>query len=123
MSLVQLNLILIIIFNCFMFVFISVFFVFFFFFFFQAEDGIRDVAVTGVQTCALPISAARRNLPVLERLARRHRLGLVSNFTGNLKPCLDELGLARLFAAVSDSGRSEERRVGKECRWRGWVWD
>src|SRR2546429_8843114 len=26
------------------------------FFFFQAEDGIRDVAVTGVQTCALPIS-------------------------------------------------------------------
>src|SRR5205809_1462949 len=29
--------------------------VLFFFFFFQAEDGIRDVAVTGVQTCALPI--------------------------------------------------------------------
>src|SRR5216684_6141903 len=31
----------------------------FFFFFFQAEDGIRDVAVTGVQTCALPISAPK----------------------------------------------------------------
>src|SRR4051794_41497632 len=31
---------------------------FFFFFFFQAEDGIRDGRVTGVQTCALPISAA-----------------------------------------------------------------
>src|SRR2546422_5646745 len=30
------------------------------FFFFQAEDGIRDVAVTGVQTCALPISRRRR---------------------------------------------------------------
>src|SRR2546422_10376045 len=30
----------------------------FYFFFFQAEDGIRDVAVTGVQTCALPISSA-----------------------------------------------------------------
>ena len=29
---------------------------FFFFFFFQAEDGIRDRLVTGVQTCALPIS-------------------------------------------------------------------
>src|SRR5690349_23307120 len=29
---------------------------FFFFFFFQAEDGIRDLYVTGVQTCALPIS-------------------------------------------------------------------
>src|SRR2546422_6156823 len=34
----------------------------FFFFFFQAEDGIRDVAVTGVQTCALPISAAQATL-------------------------------------------------------------
>src|SRR5690349_22001200 len=32
-------------------------FFFFFFFFFQAEDGIRDLYVTGVQTCALPISA------------------------------------------------------------------
>src|SRR5688572_31854796 len=31
-------------------------FVLFFFFFFQAEDGIRDLTVTGVQTCALPIS-------------------------------------------------------------------
>ena len=31
------------------------FFFFLLFFFFQAEDGIRDVAVTGVQTCALPI--------------------------------------------------------------------
>src|SRR5438046_1615071 len=34
------------------------FFLFFFFFFFQAEDGIRDWSVTGVQTCALPISTA-----------------------------------------------------------------
>src|SRR3712207_7709280 len=33
--------------------------VFFFFFFFQAEDGIRDIGVTGVQTCALPISTSR----------------------------------------------------------------
>src|SRR2546430_5173859 len=33
---------------------------FFFFFFFQAEDGIRDLTVTGVQTCALPISIASR---------------------------------------------------------------
>src|SRR5215203_6136594 len=32
---------------------------FFFFFFFQAEDGIRDIGVTGVQTCALPISSGR----------------------------------------------------------------
>ena len=39
------------------FVFVFFFFWFVFFFFFQAEDGIRDVAVTGVQTCALPICA------------------------------------------------------------------
>src|SRR2546429_4241885 len=36
--------------------YLSVYCLFYFFFFFQAEDGIRDVAVTGVQTCALPIS-------------------------------------------------------------------
>src|SRR5437868_13735260 len=39
------------------FLFFLVLFFFFFFFFFQAEDGIRDRNVTGVQTCALPISA------------------------------------------------------------------
>src|SRR2546422_9541055 len=37
---------------------------FFFFFFFQAEDGIRDVAVTGVQTCALPISRRIESNPL-----------------------------------------------------------
>src|SRR5947209_12319227 len=36
-------------------IFVFVIFFFFFFFFFQAEDGIRDIGVTGVQTCALPI--------------------------------------------------------------------
>src|SRR5687768_17943766 len=47
---------------------------FFFFFFFQAEDGIRDVAVTGVQTCALPIldheerPVRKAPAPELERL-------------------------------------------------------
>src|SRR2546429_9974370 len=50
------------------------------FFFFQAEDGIRDVAVTGVQTCALPISffggtyfpkAARFGLPGFAELCER----------------------------------------------------
>src|SRR5256885_1723282 len=60
-----------------------------FFFFFQAEDGIRDYKVTGVQTCALPISAASRarlvpriavaatapfGADVLERLAERHEV-------------------------------------------------
>src|SRR5947209_11227770 len=36
-------------------------------FFFQAEDGIRDIGVTGVQTCALPISHFRFNNAVLEQ--------------------------------------------------------
>src|SRR2546429_8404923 len=45
------------------------------FFFFQAEDGIRDVAVTGVQTCALPIFSPgrlRRPQPKVVRALRRH---------------------------------------------------
>src|SRR5437773_8186318 len=47
--------------------FFFVFFFFFFFFFFQAEDGIRDRDVTGVQTCALPIWKPR------QALRRAHR--------------------------------------------------
>jgi FMN phosphatase YigB (HAD superfamily) len=49
------------------------------------------------------VEAVRRNQPVLGRLARRYRLGMVSNFTGNLAPCLEELGLAKLFVAATDS--------------------
>src|SRR6266545_6594221 len=49
---------------------------FVFFFFFQAEDGIRDKLVTGVQTCALPISLRDRPLPrPARRPARDARLG------------------------------------------------
>src|SRR5689334_24537283 len=48
--------------------FLIVLFFFFFFFFFQAEDGIRDGTVTGVQTCALPIFASKwQFLPYIER--------------------------------------------------------
>src|SRR5438270_7669232 len=46
-------------FPCYFF-FALLLFYFFFFFFFQAEDGIRDLTVTGVQTCALPIWIGRR---------------------------------------------------------------
>src|SRR5256885_3962336 len=42
-----------------------------FFFFFQAEDGIRDYKVTGVQTCALPISAAADGPGEADRLDQR----------------------------------------------------
>ncbi|HEV2749688.1 MAG TPA: HAD family hydrolase [Gemmatimonadales bacterium] len=49
------------------------------------------------------VAIVTRNRPVLARLGRRYRLGIVSNFTGNLQPCLEELDLARLFTVVSDS--------------------
>src|SRR5438445_10634125 len=42
----------------------------FFFFFFQAEDGIRDIGVTGVQTCALPISVRAISPAVMQALCR-----------------------------------------------------
>src|SRR5258708_15421481 len=72
------------------------------FFFFQAEDGIRDDLVTGVQTCALPISTP----PDCRRGYRATRSTHAPRFgSGGLN--LIERGGA---------SRSEERRVGKECR-------
>src|SRR5690554_2530729 len=56
-------------FSLFFFFFFSYFFFFFFFFFFQAEDGIRDADVTGVQTCALPILNHLSTKPSLQMLA------------------------------------------------------
>src|SRR2546430_5420413 len=69
------------------------------FFFFQAEDGIRDLTVTGVQTCALPIYL-RATIDLLGHA--RHDL------TRDLH---DGLGWV-----ATGWRRSEERRVGKECR-------
>src|SRR5437667_9316196 len=63
-------------FSCFFFFsfFFLLFFVFFFFFFFfQAEDGIRDRDVTGVQTCALPIFAAFARPPMVAASAKAAR--------------------------------------------------
>src|SRR5690625_7711828 len=62
--------------------------------FFEAEDGIRDGHVTGVQTCALPISGT----------------GLLASMAEHDLPIRGSLVWGR---------RSEERRVGKECRFRG----
>src|SRR5437867_9895639 len=58
LSLVLISIYFFCLFFFFLFYFFFIFFcvLFFFFFFFQAEDGIRDRTVTGVQTCALPIS-------------------------------------------------------------------
>src|SRR3989449_7453495 len=82
------------------------------FFFFQAEDGIRDVAVTGVQTCALPISM-RIAVDQLERTAGRPD-GPSATAIQVLAAETDRL--ERLAKEFAEFGRSEERRVGKECR-------
>jgi FMN phosphatase YigB (HAD superfamily) len=49
------------------------------------------------------LATVARNRPLLERLADRYRLGVISNFTGNLIPCLEELDLARFFRVMLDS--------------------
>src|SRR5256885_8637173 len=87
------------------------------FFFFQAEDGIRDYKVTGVQTCALPIShgaALRGNREERgsgRNLCRSHRA--VSRPKTAWR---SETGSRDAGGNRSKQPRSEERRVGKECR-------
>src|SRR5690348_18232571 len=91
---------------------------FFFFFFFQAEDGIRDGRVTGVQTCALPISDLRRpHLPVTLSSSRTRGSSKTPPAGGMFpgRAALPELG-GRLISNRVGALRSEERRVGKECR-------
>src|SRR3712207_6864970 len=91
------------------------------FFFFQAEDGIRDIGVTGVQTCALPICACF----VANRIAEHAEF--FSFGTNDLTQTA--LGFSRddveskfvpvyMERGIIDRSpfRSEERRVGKECR-------
>src|SRR3989449_11425443 len=107
---------------------------FFFFFFFQAEDGIRDVAVTGVQTCALPILGDAGIRYSSGPFGSAKVLGTIETFRPDR--IFVDLGVsshqldtdARGFtfrpgalldmrmAAGHGVTRSEERRVGKECR-------
>src|SRR5260221_6679715 len=90
-------------------------------FVFQAEDGIRDHCVTGVQTCALPIFRLRREhearelpqqLPLLLPIAFS-RLSIASGVERKWRAgCATDQDPVGVFAGW----RSEERRVGKECR-------
>src|SRR5438093_4500314 len=97
------------------------------FFFFQDDDGIRDWSVTGVQTCALPIF---RSVFSRQSHMRRGRIQVHENTVPGLEFSLQAArSLSRLkpelrnLTAVSYAScnslfrsRSEERRVGKECR-------
>src|SRR5690625_7697249 len=92
-------------------------------FFFQAEDGIRDGHVTGVQTCALPISPPSPTsspLAITDTQRRSHprqpsshsrRVSYAGSVTSSR--CQRARRHSSLPGAPS---RSEERRVGKECR-------
>src|SRR5205807_2750915 len=73
-------------------------------FFFQAEDGIRDYKVTGVQTCALPICQTASSSYKPAVLSNGVRTGVPPHITVG----------TRIVVMTED--RSEERRVGKECR-------
>src|SRR3712207_8713435 len=88
-------------------------------FFFQAEDGIRDIGVTGVQTCALPISPTPIGMPI--RLARPMMISDPMIACATPPPGCPSAGGDWVKNAGSRAGsprkmRSEERRVGKECR-------
>src|SRR5207302_4353431 len=91
-------------------------------FFFQAEDGIRDFHVTGVQTCALPICFHQRHIAPHGRHIRERREYRADDGGG-----LRERNQVRQRGLLSSPRitpgevrvRSEERRVGKEWGCRG----
>src|SRR5688500_19115473 len=80
------------------------------FFFFQAEDGIRDYKVTGVQTCALPILSwdALFGAPVA---VTPTGAGIA---VAALNEAIGEIGVTEVPPGSNGGPRSEERRVGKE---------
>src|SRR5690606_40833824 len=101
--------------------------------FFQAEDGIRDFHVTGVQTCALPIFRKQICLHPDATKLRPCALPVLDQSWSTSMPRSSHLilllGLPLILGAslprsgpVPEEKRSEERRVGKECRYR-WTPD
>src|SRR5690554_8144395 len=89
-------------------------------FFFQAEDGIRDADVTRVQTCALPIWTR----PKSSRYAKNAWSPRAAWADIASIAAASWCRSARYATPMSASwwGRSEERRVGKECRARWWPY-
>src|SRR5690606_40372958 len=95
-----------------------------FLFFFQAEDGIRDFHVTGVQTCALPISgmiSGGAGATVVVLIALSNMYGVEYLFAavalaGLLQFLVGAFKLGKFVRLIPQPVRSEERRVGKECR-------
>src|SRR5687768_18617057 len=82
----------------------------------------RDVAVTGVQTCALPISwcaQVLRSIKGIPFVVTVHVEGIPSNRSRRLLSRWGDQIIAVSSDIRSDVARSEERRVGKECtpRW------
>src|SRR5207244_10170027 len=98
-------------------------------FFFQAEDGIRDDLVTGVQTCALPISCYFQRRPsstgaCLSAIVSRIASGTRKTKSNNPNKRYSRACVAKKSTPASrevTERRSEERRVGKEGRARGRV--
>src|SRR5437762_4132104 len=104
-------------------IFVLVTYWLYFFFFFQAEDGIRDTSVTGVQTCALPIwdapgTRAPRRAPPRSGPGRGPR---PPPDRGRARRHARGPPRGRALPAPDPPRRSEERRVGKECRCRWYV--
>src|SRR2546430_7935761 len=88
-------------------------------FFFQAEDGIRDLTVTGVQTCALPISGRPLSPPPWgwwPRVRESGRSSARSRSRSACRVCSAARASATRRRSSRPTYRSEERRVGKECR-------
>src|SRR5699024_11509260 len=83
-------------------------------FFFQAEDGIRDRNVTGVQTCALPISLSTS--VVRSVLICAHCIEITSLHKHIFHFLCTPMGVLEMWERWNQDKRSEERRVGKEWR-------
>src|SRR5690554_7225555 len=90
-----------------------------FFFFFQAEDGIRDAYVTGVQTCALPIldKIVKKVNKEFEKTSVQIE-GLITDALNQFDHLQHQVQdpVRKLLKDMDELRRSEERRVGKECR-------